>query len=384
MSALHGGTIAIVGGGPGGLTLARLLQMRGANVKVYERDAGPNARVQGATLDLHQDSGLRAIEEAEFTEAFMANYRPGADRLIITDKHGEVQLNEFANDHRPEIDRGPLRKILLDSLEPETVVWDSQFKALDYVGDTLRLEFANGTTAFAQLVVAADGANSKVRPYVTAIAPEYSGITMLEGYVGSATDSTPIVRKLMGTGKVCALGDGKALMFGCKGDGSLLFYASVRVAEDWSVNGGIDFSDKAQVLNWFKKEYAGWADLWDELFLAAESFLPRPQYAMPMAEAWEPLPNLTMLGDAAHVMPPFSGEGVNMAMQDALELAESLVATTDAASAVADYEKRMRTRAADAIQGALRNTEMFHSPDGLARLVAFFTAHQSAGEQGQS
>ena len=61
--------IAIVGGGPGGLTLARLLQMRGADVKVYERDASRESRVQGAIVDLHFESGLKVIEQADLMDA---------------------------------------------------------------------------------------------------------------------------------------------------------------------------------------------------------------------------------------------------------------------------------------------------------------------------
>ena len=82
--------IAIVGGGPGGLTLARILQMNGADVKVYERDVNRAVRVQGATLDLHTESGLKALCVAGLMDAFKANYRPGADRMRITDKHGHA------------------------------------------------------------------------------------------------------------------------------------------------------------------------------------------------------------------------------------------------------------------------------------------------------
>ena len=62
--------IAIVGGGPGGLTLARLLQLKGANVKVYERDINKDARVQGTTLDLHEESGLKALRHAQLLDEF--------------------------------------------------------------------------------------------------------------------------------------------------------------------------------------------------------------------------------------------------------------------------------------------------------------------------
>src|SRR6478752_2599625 len=110
--------IAIVGGGPGGLTLARLLQLKGANVAVYERDFGKEARVQGAIVDLHYDSGLKVIEAAGLMDAFKANYMRGADRYRLVDKDAQICVDEnnngaednFGNQHfRPEIDRGALR-----------------------------------------------------------------------------------------------------------------------------------------------------------------------------------------------------------------------------------------------------------------------------------
>ena len=104
--------IAIVGGGPGGLTLARILQMNGADVTVYERDANSEARAKGATLDLHEESGLRALREAGLIDKFWANYRPGVDKLRITDKHAHIIFDDDADGRdgssRPEIDRGPL------------------------------------------------------------------------------------------------------------------------------------------------------------------------------------------------------------------------------------------------------------------------------------
>jgi 2-polyprenyl-6-methoxyphenol hydroxylase-like FAD-dependent oxidoreductase len=129
MTAITNKKIAIVGGGPGGLTLATLLHLRGADVTVYERDANRNVRVQGATLDLHYDSGLKALAAAGLMDAFKANYRPGADRMCVTDKNANVLFEdtfETGDDNelaRPEIDRGPLRDILLDSLQQGRVVW---------------------------------------------------------------------------------------------------------------------------------------------------------------------------------------------------------------------------------------------------------------------
>jgi len=79
MNAIRNKTIAIVGAGPVRRTLARLLQMSGAEIKVYERDLNRNAGAQGATLDLHEESGLKALREAGLMEEFEANYHLNED-----------------------------------------------------------------------------------------------------------------------------------------------------------------------------------------------------------------------------------------------------------------------------------------------------------------
>lgn len=368
--------IAIVGGGPGGLTLARLLQLQGVKVKVYERDANKEVRVQGATLDLHEESGLKALEKAGLMEAFKANYRPGAGKMRIVDHNAEILLDEAEDERdetRPEIDRGPLRKILLDSLAPETVVWDSQFKSLEPDGNSWTIEFTNGTTSSADIVIAADGANSKIRPYITPIKAFYSGITMLEGAIYDSALNAPNMYKLLDGGKVFALEGSKTLIVSSKGDGSLVFYTGCKTAEDW--NKSIDFSDKTQVMAWFKATFAEWDEAWLELFENASSFLARPQYCMPLDQDWDAMPNLTLLGDAAHVMPPFAGEGVNMAMLDALELSECFAKYPTAATAIAHYEKEMRKRASTTAQDTLDQTESMHSADGLKNMLAMFGGH---------
>ena len=380
MSVITNKTIAIVGGGPGGLTLARILQMRGADVKVYEWDAHKDARPKGATLDLHEESGLAALKEAGLMDAFKANYRPGADAICIMDKHARVQFEEdgsAASDRgRPEIDRGPLQQILLDSLNPGTVVWNSQFVSMSAQNGSWKLEFKNGTSAIADIVIAADGANSKVRNYVTAIKPFYSGVTALEGNISNSATAAPNMHRLTGSGKIMALGDEKCLIVSSKGDGSLVFYTSFNCDEDWYKNSGIDLSDKSTVLAWFKKEYAGWDNAWLELFENADpDFMLRPLYCMPFGQTWQALPNVTMLGDAAHLMPPFAGEGVNMAMQDALELGLCLTSEkfTDQRSAIAAYEKQMRPRVTEAAKESVESTKLFHSSGALQWLVKFFS-----------
>lgn len=377
--------IAIVGGGPGGLTLARLLQLNGATVKVYERDLDKHARVQGATLDLHTESGLKALEKAGLLDAFKENYRPGADRLCITDQNAHVVFDEgkdteaavtFGHEHfRPEIDRGPLRKILLDSLDPDTVIWDSQFKAMRQTGDTWVLDFHNGSSATADLVIAADGANSKIRPLITDIKPFYSGVTAVEGSVYDAEKKIPELYNLLKGGKIFAFGHGKTIIVSSKEDGTVAFYAGFKVEESWAGQSGLDFSDKTQVLNWFKQDFSAWDSIWQELFQQANgAFMARPLYCMPLDQHWDALPNLTMLGDAAHLMPPYAGEGVNMAMLDALELAEHLSdgQFENLQSAIASFEHKMLQRTNEVASGSLDNTLWMHEDGALTKMMAMF------------
>jgi 2-polyprenyl-6-methoxyphenol hydroxylase-like FAD-dependent oxidoreductase len=376
--------IAIVGGGPGGLTLARLLQLKNADIKVYERDENKNVRVQGATLDLHEESGLEALARAGLMEEFKANYRPNAGKLKVLDKNLNVFLDEHASEDsyaedRPEIDRAPLRKILLESLEPETVVWDSQFVYMEQQNQGWLLHFKNEKSYYADIVIACDGANSKIRPYLTHIQPIYSGVTMIEGNIYNAETNAPKLWKLINGGKIFALDHNQSLLLSTKGDGTLTFYTGCKTDEYWIKDSGINFNNKQQVFDWFKKDFSFWDKAWLELFESDEiSIIPRPQYHFPPDQHWETSSNLTLLGDAAHKMPPYAGEGVNMAMQDAYELAECLTNNQfkNVKSAISNYEKNMLKRASDITKITLYNTEMLHAPNAIENLLKIFQGEE--------
>ena len=377
--------IAIIGGGPGGLTLARLLQLKGANVKLYERDFDKDARVQGYPLDMHKESGMAALLKADLVAAFNNNVIGGADKKLIVNERGEIffsdhnttdNTNAISGSVNPEISRGSLRRILLESLQAETVVWDGQFIAMEAQNEGWLLHFKNKPSAYADIVIAADGAHSKIRPYITPTKAFYSGITMVEINIYDAKNVTPQIYRLLNGGKIMGFGNSKCLLGGQKGDGDLGFYASLKVDENQATNHDLRYADKYQLLAWFKKEYAEWDGIWCELFENASTpVIPRPIYCMPLDQTWQTLPNVTMLGDAAHVMPPFAGEGANTAMLDALELSECLTSDdyNNVQEALFFYETKMRKRAATVSQRSLENGERMHSESALKKMLAVFS-----------
>lgn len=372
--------IAIVGGGPGGLTLARLLQLEGIDVTVYERDKDRVARQQGATLDLHKDSGLKALLKAKLMNEFYASYRPNAGKLRIVDGEANIHSDDHNDNNglaeeRPEIDRQSLRNILLDALQKNSIIWNSHLLSMQKQNNGWLLQFKKGTTAYADIVIAADGANSKIRPYITDIQPIYSGVTIVEGRVYKAEKNAPKLWKFLKGGKIFALNNGQTMILSAKGEGSLSFYTGCKVVENWVAESCINFNNKQQVFDWFKTGFKTWDAIWHELFTSDELwFIPRPQYHFPLNQNWDTLPNLTMLGDAAHRMPPYAGEGVNQAMKDALELTDCLTSNkfSDIQTAILHYEKQMRKRASEITLITLESMEMMHSKNGLEKLLKSF------------
>jgi 2-polyprenyl-6-methoxyphenol hydroxylase-like FAD-dependent oxidoreductase len=384
MSAIEAKKIAIVGGGPGGLTLARLLQKQGADVSVYERDQSRAARVQGSALDLHEDSGLAALEAAGLTEAFWQNHRSDLNRLRLTDQHGTIlhdhQREMYGAGKRPEIERGPLRDLLLDSLRESTVVWDCKLESAAVSGDKIALHFAGKDTVLADIAIGADGANSKLRPLVTPVAPEYVGVTLVEGYVPDAKEAVPELWDLLGGAALIALGGERTIGMGTKPDGGILFYAGIKTSGPHQRHHLEAAIDSEKRVAWFHANYPGYSDLFAPLFSRASSLVWRPLLVCPSDQHWNPKPNATLIGDAAHVMPPYAGEGVNMAMLDALVLSRELLSRKDSTAAIAAYESEMFARMKDMTDDTMTNTEMFYAPDASDRVTGFFKSIQSPKE----
>lgn len=279
---------------------------------------------------------------------------------------------------RPEIERGPLRDLLLDSLRPGTVHWDRRLEAAEVTGEKVKLQFVGGESVLVDVAVGADGANSRLRAVVTPVRPEYVGVALVEGVVADAKDAVPELWELLDGAALIALGTERTIGMGTKPDGSILFYAGLKSGDAEGRQRLEAADDAVKRVAWFRENFEGWSGLWEPLFAKAASVVWRPLLVCPEDQHWEPKGNVTLIGDAAHVMPPYAGEGVNMAMLDALVLSRELLREGDAGSAIARYEAEMFERMREMTSDTMRNTEMFYAPDAADRVVGLFRSFAGA------
>lgn len=309
--------IAIVGAGPAGCMLARLLTHRTSEIDVivFEGEDNLDLRSQGGTLDLHVKTGQRALKEAGLYEKFLEYARFDGEAMALTDKNLLYYIKTNGNAEksttgRPEIDRPKLRQILFESLPEHSVKWRHKLTQVERVHSTgaFSLHFADqpSQTGF-DLIVGADGAWSKVRPVLSESKPIYSGIAGHAFRIPDAAKTSPLGYDLANRGTLFAHGDGKNITAQCMGDGSLSIAAWGRRPEDWREQCGYDIYDARATKEACLREFADWDPRLVSLTQCAEDHVvPRDLYMLPVGHRWEHIQGVTLVGDAAHLMGEYS------------------------------------------------------------------------------
>ncbi|MFG3102201.1 FAD-dependent oxidoreductase [Streptomyces sp. NPDC048182] len=343
--------VTIIGAGLGGLTLARVLHLHGIPVTVHEAEASPTSREQGGMLDIHDYNGQLALEAAGLMDEFRAVVIEGRQAMRLVERDGTV-LHEMPDDGtggRPEVRRGELRRILLDSLPAGTVRWGQKVDAARALGDGRHeVRFADGSTVVSGLLVGADGAWSRVRPLLSAATPEYVGTSFVETYLFDADTRHAAAARVVGGGSMIAPSPGQEIFAHREAGDTLHAYVALSRPQEWFA--AIDFTDAPAAAERIAREFDGWAPELTALITNAD--VPpvlRPHHALPAEHHWHRVPGVTLLGDAAHLAAP-NGEGANLAMLDGAELGDALAAHPDDTEAALDaYERALFARGAEPV-----------------------------------
>ncbi|KAK5096971.1 hypothetical protein LTR70_006272 [Exophiala xenobiotica] len=357
--------IAITGGGPVGLTLARLLLQSSTstsvNITIYEKDASRTSRTSfGGTLDLHPETGLAAIKQMNVWDEFLKYARFEGEELRICDLNGTVYVHQTEAPQlkgfqaRPEIDRVRLMQVLLESVPNELIRWGKALKEVVREDDQWKLKFDDGSVAGPfDLIVGADGAWSKVRKALTDVEPSYAGICGVAGSIDkeSAGDTWDLISGMVGKGSNFCFSYGQSMMAQRLGDGNLKcsFYAQRERGwvDDLKANHTGDDDALKRIL---LENYQEWDNDFKQWIVAAKELWSAPLFELPVGQRFDHKGEITLIGDAAHLMTPFAGEGVNAGMRDALDLVgaieKSVTEKTDLDLAVQAWEESMFERSA--------------------------------------
>jgi salicylate hydroxylase len=348
--------IAIVGGGIGGLFAANALLAQGLQVSVYEQ--APALGEVGAGVFLTPNS-VRQLERAGLgpaVEKWGARVGPGSRYfrhdgspiapVQVTDSSG---WNATFGMHRAD-----LVELLADALPDNVVHTGHRCTGFEQRDDVARVTFSNGTVAEADVIVAADGIHSELRPYVFPPSnPVFSGSVAYRGVLPlERIPDWPTDAWLMWLGKAKHF-----LTFPVRA-GQLINYvgfvpADEQMKESWSSPGDPDV---------LRREFAGWDPRIETLLKQVQMTFRWALYDR------EPLPTwtrgrLSLLGDAAHPMLPHLGQGANQSIEDGMALATILARAdrTTVPAALAAYERLRRERVAQVQRGARENGMRYDS-----------------------
>lgn len=365
MTLLKHKKVAIIGGGPVGLTMARLLQQNGIDITVYERDKNRQARIFGGTLDLHKTSGQEAMKKAGLLDTYFAKAIPMGRQ--IADEQGNILLSKPPMQDNPEINRNNLKKMLLDSLTSDTVMWDSKLTAIEEQNGKWLLHFENKPTATADFVIIANGGMSKVRNLVTDTEVEYTGTFTIQGDVPEPEKKCREFYQLCKGNILMTAHQGNLFVANPKNGDLLSYSVFFSATEEWVNNNNLNFQDNKNIADFLANRLSNWDERYKQLIRVTSFFVGFPIRKLPLDKTWKinrPLP-ITLIGDTAHLMPPFAGQGVNIGLWDALILSNNLTngKFETIQSAIDDYERQMFVYATEAQADSTKNEIEMRDPN---------------------
>lgn len=376
--------VTIIGAGLGGLVLARVLHVHGIAATIYEAEPSAGSRTQGGQLDIHEEDGQFALKAAGLFEAFRSIIHEGGEAMRVLDRRGTV-LFEKPDDGkggRPEVLRGDLRRILIESLPAGTIQWGKKLAGVAGLGEGRhQLAFADGSSATADLLVGADGAWSKVRRLLSDAEPEYVGTTFVETYLYDADRRHAAAAEAVGGGALFACAPGKGIFAHREAGAVLHAYVALNRPAEWIA--GIDFTDPAVSAAQIAAGFEGWAPALTALITDSDT-APRPRriHTLPVGHRWDRTPGVTLLGDAAHLSEP-NGEGANLAMLDGAELAIAIAAHPgDVEAALSAYEAALFPRSKKVASDAHQILSFWLDERAPFGLVDFFTGMDEREPEG--
>ena len=390
--------IAIIGSGIAGLTLACVLHRGGIPYTVYEAEVSLTSRKQGGPVNVHYDRGEKVLRALGLFDIYKKSmYTTGCEVNTFGDKNGKLYLHHSLDDEggfharadAPLVDRIEIRRLLLGSISPESVLWNSKVQSiLPGSDDTLDLTFADGSSEKGfDLVVGADGAWSKARALVSQVKPSFAGQCYLESEIRSISNAPPAVLDLIKRGSYYFSDTSTALVAQRDGDRSIWIYAFVHdTPETWVKDPGFDLTDIPTAKKLFLERYwSGWSEELKAIIVNSDTdLIPRGMYMLPVGHKWEHRAGVTLIGDAAHLMTPWGGAGGNLAMEDGYELGEAILVQGRVnhwskgdkfvnhralSIAVKEFETAMFPRAEKQAERTASNLELFRT-EGAAQIVA--------------
>lgn len=358
---LRGRKVAVVGASLGGLCLARLLQRQGVEVEVHEARSASDPAWYRRTLSIDREPAIKALRQAELGPLFERCCERERAYTRLVDAQGRRQRDRALPARAlPQwrIEYGLLRDLLLNSLEPGSVIWGRRFTSLTGAPDgSQRLNFANGARGQADLVIGADGACSLLRPYATPSSLRYSGVTLIETQVPLPELRVPRIALWLDQDRLAVRDADAALIAQRNSLRGMDLRIALRVPRDWSLR-GVDWNDSAQARGLLRQQLAHWDPKFLRLIDAAEPrFAARALLTSAPDRAWAERGTMTLLGASARVAPMLLSDRKNGELQDALELAQALTAPRhrdSIAAALADYEHSLLARAVDEGRAAQR------------------------------